>query len=213
MMKIDSDSIAGLIRECRIIAIVRNLPAAQLAPVFEALANGCIRLIEVTMNSTGAADQIKQANRLFGDRMLIGAGTVTSCERASAAIDAGACFLVTPNLDLAVLKLARSRKCPVIPGVMTPTEMMQARQAGATVLKLFPASHLGTAYVRDILSPLDDLQLVAVGGVTAANAGDWIAAGCIGVGMGSSLVDSSLIKNLDYSGLQELAAGLLRRLT
>jgi 2-dehydro-3-deoxyphosphogluconate aldolase / (4S)-4-hydroxy-2-oxoglutarate aldolase len=209
MEKFDASQLVGLIRKHRVVAIVRHLPGEQLLPVFESLYAGGVRLIEVTMNTAGAASQITEAQAHFGDRMLIGAGTVTTPERAAAAIDAGARFLVTPNLDLDVMALARERNCPVIPGVLTPSEMMQAMRAGAAALKLFPASHLGPAYVKDVLAPLDDLDLVAVGGVTPANAADWIKAGCIGVGMGGCLVDPKLIKNADYDGLRQLATELI----
>lgn len=208
MEKYDPKQIVNLIRTHRVIAIVRHLPADQLDPVFESLYAGGVRLIEVTMNSAGAAAQIAAACAHFGDRMLVGAGTVTTTERADAAIAAGARFLVTPNLDLDVLALAREKNCPVIPGVLTPTEMMQAMKAGAAALKLFPASHLGPAYVKDVLSPLNDLNLVAVGGVTPENAADWIKAGCIGVGLGGCLLDPRLVQNRDYEGLRLLAASL-----
>lgn len=205
METFDPSQLVSLIKASRVIAIVRHLPADQLLPVFESLADGGVQLIEVTMNTAGAAEQIREARKNFGSRMLIGAGTVTTPERAAAAIDAGALFLVTPNLDLDVMAMARGRNCPVIPGVLTPTEMMQAMRAGAAALKLFPASHLGPAYVKDVLSPLNDLYLVAVGGVTPANAAEWIKAGCIGVGMGGCLVDSRLVNSRDYDGLRKLA--------
>ncbi|NLO35114.1 MAG: bifunctional 4-hydroxy-2-oxoglutarate aldolase/2-dehydro-3-deoxy-phosphogluconate aldolase [Clostridiaceae bacterium] len=196
----------------RVVAIVRHLPEDQLEPVFTALAEAGIRLIEVTMNSAGAAEQISRAQRLLGERMLIGAGTVSTPDRAQAALAAGARFLVTPNLDLDVVAIARRQRCPVIPGVMTPTEMMTAVKAGVNVLKLFPASQLGPAYVKDVLAPLDELKLVAVGGVTPQNSADWLKAGCIGVGMGSSLLPKALIDNRQYGQLRQQTEAFIRQL-
>lgn len=208
----NEQKLMDLMTRYRVVAIVRHLPEDQLEPVFAALADAGIRLIEVTMNSAGAAEQITLAQELFGDRMLIGAGTVSTPDRALAALAAGARFLVTPNLDLEVVEIARRQHCPVIPGVMTPTEMMTAMKAGVKVLKLFPASQLGTAYVKDILAPLDELKLVAVGGVTPQNSAEWIKAGCVGVGMGSSLLPKDLVESKNYGQLRRQTEAFIRQL-
>ncbi len=208
----NEQKLMDLMTRYRVVAIVRHLPEDQLEPVFAALADAGIRLIEVTMNSAGAAEQITLAQELFGDRMLIGAGTVSTPDRALAALAAGARFLVTPNLDLEVVEIARRQHCPVIPGVMTPTEMMTAMKAGVKVLKLFPASQLGTAYVKDILAPLDELKLVAVGGVTPQNSAEWIKAGCVGVGMGSSLLPKDLVESKNYGQLRRQTDAFIRQL-
>ncbi len=213
MEKQDNEQkLMDLMTRYRVVAIVRHLPEDQLEPVFAALADAGIRLIEVTMNSAGAAEQITLAQELFGDRMLIGAGTVSTPDRALAALAAGARFLVTPNLDLEVVEIARRQHCPVIPGVMTPTEMMTAMKAGVKVLKLFPASQLGTAYVKNILAPLDELKLVAVGGVTPQNSAEWIKAGCVGVGMGSSLLPKDLVESKNYGQLRRQTEAFIRQL-
>ncbi len=198
---VKTSSFSDLIKKHRIVAILRHLPAEQLIPVFTALAEGGIRLLEITLNTASALHMIASARSYFKTDLLIGAGTVSTPARASQALAAGAQFLVTPNLDLTVLDLAQKAACPVLPGVLTPTEMLTAVGAGADVLKLFPASHLGPAYVKDVLAPLDDLQLVAVGGVTRANAQAWLQAGCIGVGLGSSLFAKELLAEKDYNGI------------
>lgn len=205
-------TIDDLIRQYRIIAIMRHIPDDQLIPVFRALADAGIRMIEITMNTQAAFDQIRLVRTHFAGEMLIGAGTVTTLELAQEAIDAGARFLVTPNLNLQVLQLAKNRGCPVIPGVMTPTEMAMAAQAGARVLKLFPAGHLGPGYVKDVLAPLDDICLIAVGGVTPDNMNDWLRAGCIGVGMGSSLIDPQLLRECRYEELGQRTQRTLQML-
>ncbi|MDW7658484.1 MAG: bifunctional 4-hydroxy-2-oxoglutarate aldolase/2-dehydro-3-deoxy-phosphogluconate aldolase [Bacillota bacterium] len=194
-----NDPLTEMIRRHRVIAIMRHLPDEQVEPVFSALADAGIRLIEITMNTSGAAEQISRVIGQFSDRMMIGAGTVSTPGRARIALSAGAQFLVTPNLDLEVIAMAKEHHCPIMPGVLTPTEMMAAIKAGVVTLKLFPASQLGPAYVKDVLAPLDDLNLVAVGGVTQDNAAEWINAGCIGVGMGSSLLDKDLMRVRNYA--------------
>lgn len=193
-----TDPLTEQIRRHRVIAIMRHLPEEQVEPVFSALADAGIRLIEITMNTAGAAEQISRVTSRFSSRMLIGAGTVSTVERARLAMAAGAQFLVTPNLDLEVVELAKAHQYPILPGVLTPTEMMAAIKAGVVTLKLFPASQLGPAYVKDVLAPLDDLNLVAVGGVTQDNAAEWLKAGCIGIGMGSSLLDKDLLRDRRY---------------
>ena len=213
MEKQDNEQkLMDLLTRYRVGAIVRHVPEDQLEPGCTALADAGIRLIEVTMNSAGAAKQITRAQELFGDRMLIGAGTVSTPDRALAALAAGARFLLTPYLYLEAVEIARRQHCPVIPGVMTPTEMMTAMKAGVKVLKLFPASQLGTAYVKDVLAPLDELKLVAVGGVTPQNSADWIKAGCIGVGMGSSLLPKDLVENKNYGQLRRQTEAFIRQL-
>ena len=207
-----STSFAHTIEQHRIFAILRHVSGELLLPVLDALVSGGIRLLEITMNSADATVQLERARLHLGGEVLLGAGTVTTVARAEAAISAGARFLVTPNLDMAVLALGRSAGVPVVPGVMTPSEMVAGMQAGAAALKLFPAGRLGTGYVRDVLAALDDAPLVAVGGVTADNAGDWLQAGCIGVGVGSSLIDADLLARGDMDGLRERAGKMLASL-
>lgn len=212
MKQLDTN-FCDMIRRRRIIAILRHLPEDQLIPVFRALAQAGIQLIEITMNTAAAARQIAQAQEHFSDRLIIGAGTVSTPARAREALAAGARFLVTPNLDLQVVRVAQEADCPVIPGVLTPTEMMTAVNAGVSVLKLFPAARMGLGYLKDILAPLDDLNIIAVGGITAENALDWLHAGCIAVGMGSALVSSEHLQSGDYETLQTEVRQLVDKLT
>jgi 2-dehydro-3-deoxyphosphogluconate aldolase / (4S)-4-hydroxy-2-oxoglutarate aldolase len=209
---ITNEKLKELIKRHRVIAIMRHLPDEQLEPVFSALSDAGIRLIEVTMNSRAAAEQIKKAASMFADRMVIGAGTVSTPERAREALSAGARFLVTPNLDLEVVQIAQEQECPIIPGVLTPSEMMTAVKAGVRMLKLFPASEMGPEYIKAVLAPLDELDLVAVGGITAQNAEEWIKAGCLGVGMGSALVDKKLMAEGQYEALTQKTQKLVLKL-
>jgi 2-dehydro-3-deoxyphosphogluconate aldolase / (4S)-4-hydroxy-2-oxoglutarate aldolase len=213
MDKQDSFNMIEEIRCHRIIAILRHLPDDQVVPVFQTLADAGIRLVEVTMNTAGATSQIMQMLELHGGQMLIGAGTVSTVAQASQALAAGARFMVAPNFDSDVIAVARLAGCPILPGVLTPSEMMAAVKAGANLLKLFPASRMGTDYVRDVLAPLDDLNLVAVGGITPQNAPDWLAAGCIGVGLGSSLLDRQLLQEHRYAEIGRRVRQLVVNLT
>ena len=190
----EQDHLIKMLKKHRVVAILRHMPPEQTSQIFDALYDGGIRLVEITMNSEGAARQIQQQHERLGRRMMIGAGTVTTEKRALAAIEAGAQFIVTPNIDLNVIKIAQAHKIPILPGVMTPSEMMQAVSAGIKAVKLFPAAQMGTDYVKAVKAPLDDIQIVAVGGVSPEQTDQWLKAGCIAVGIGSSLFDMELVR-------------------
>lgn len=198
-----------LLEKHRVIAILRHMPPEQTSQVFDALYEGGIRITEITMNSDSAARQIQQQHERLGRRMYIGAGTVTTIERAKAALDAGAQFLVTPNVDLKIIELAKSHQVPILPGVMTPSEMMMAVSAGIHTLKLFPAAQMGLDYVKAVKAPLDDIHLVAVGGISPEQTAEWLQAGCIAVGIGSSLLDMELIRQGQYDKASEKIASFL----
>jgi len=212
-MKNNDENLTELIKKHRLIAIMRHLPDDQIEPVFGALAEAGVQLIEIAMNTIGAIAQLEKMLMLFGDRMMIGAGTVLSPELAKEAIETGARFMITPHFDPEVVAVARTNHCPIIPGVLTPTEMMTARKAGVDVLKLFPADQMGTAYIRNLLAPFKDLNLVAVGGIKPDNALDWIKAGCIGVGIGTALFEKTWLETGRYSEITEQVRRLIDQLT
>src|SRR5438445_147144 len=161
-----------------VIAVVRLTEAVRLGPAARALAAGGVGAVEVTLTTPGAIDAIAD---LASDQGLagwvIGAGTVLDESAARSVIDAGARFVVSPALDPSVIRACRDRAVPCMPGAFTPTELLAAWRAGAPVVKLFPASAVGPAYIRDVLAPLPFLRLVPSGGVSLENAGDWIRAG------------------------------------
>src|SRR5437016_10280838 len=161
-----------------VIAVVRVSEPIRLGPAARALAAGGVGAVEVTLTTPGAIDAIAD---LASDRKLagcvIGAGTVLDESAARYVIDAGARFVVCPALDPAVIRACRDREVPCMPGAFTPTELLAAWRAGAPVVKLFPASAVGPAYIRDVLAPLPLLRLVPSGGVSVENAGSWILAG------------------------------------
>lgn len=194
----------------KIIAILRGLTQEQGGRTAEALYEGGIRFLEVTMNTEGAADMIRDWRPRYDGRMYIGAGTVLDLGMAKEAYAAGAQFLVTPNTDPEVIEFALAKGLAIIPGALTPTEIVNAWKAGATAVKLFPMSSLGLHYFKEIRAPLDQIRLVPTGGIHLSNIAEFIKAGAFGVGMGNSLVDKTLIAAGRYSELTASAKALVQ---
>lgn len=195
----------------RVIGIGRRLDPATVPAIAEALADSGIHAFEVTLDSTGGLDVIRTlASRFAPADLLVGAGTVMTVAAAREAVDSGAAFIVTPVCHLGVVRWAAEHGVPVIPGTFTPTEMLAAWRAGASAVKLFPASALGVEFVRDVRGPLPEIPLVPTGGITLDNAAAFIAAGATAVGLGSWLTGSSdieLVRRRATSLLAALAAG------
>jgi 2-dehydro-3-deoxyphosphogluconate aldolase/(4S)-4-hydroxy-2-oxoglutarate aldolase len=190
-----------LIRKTGIVAIMRAKSSDQLIVAGEAIKAGGVRVIEVTMTTPGALNVIETAREKFGEQVLFGAGSVLDPETARAAILAGADFIVAPTLNLDTVALCSRYSIPVMPGCFTPTEALTAWQAGADMIKLFPASLGGVDLVKAILAPLPHLEIVPVGGVNLDTAADFIRKGAAALGVGSSLVNQKL---LDANDLDEL---------
>lgn len=195
-----------VIRACGILPISRGLEVETVLRSADVLAAEGIPVIEVTLDSPDAYGTIAALRRQRG-RLAVGAGTVRTREMAVRAADAGAQFLVSPGLEPEVIEAAAQRSLPMIAGAMTPTEIVQAHTRGSAMVKIFPAGPLGPDYIRLILSPLKDIPLVPTGGITAANAGGFIAAGAAAVGVGSSLLGS---RAQDRAWLQTQAKALVR---
>jgi 2-dehydro-3-deoxyphosphogluconate aldolase/(4S)-4-hydroxy-2-oxoglutarate aldolase len=190
-----------IIRETGVIAIMRAQSSDQLITAADAIKAGGVKVIEVTMTTPGALDVIETAQARYGDDVLFGAGSVLDPETARAAILAGADFIVAPTLNLDMVALCSRYSIPVMPGCATPTEAQTAWEAGADMIKLFPASFGGAALVKAILAPLPHLEIVPVGGVNLDTASDFIRKGAAALGVGSSLVNQKL---LDTGNLEEL---------
>jgi len=196
----------NLIRETGVIAIMRAQSSAQLIAAADAIKAGGVRVIEVTMTTPGALDVIAEATHRYGDAVLFGAGSVLDAETARAAILAGAGFIVAPTLTLDVIALCNRYSIPVMPGCFTPTEMLTAWEAGADMVKLFPAEIGGPALVKAIRAPLPQLEIVPVGGVDLNTAADFIRNGAAALGVGSSLVNQKLLDTGDMAELTRRAA-------
>lgn len=195
----------GVLQPRMPIAIVRLDNLDDALEMSSALLAGGINTVEFTLTNAKANDVIKQVRHEFGERMIIGAGTVLESENARASIAAGAQFLVTPILALDVIATGKELNIPVVCGAYTPTEIWTAWQAGATLVKVFPSSGLGPTYFKDVLAPLPDVLLVPTGGVNLDTCGAYLAAGAYTVAVGSNLVGKDRIAAKDWAGLTELA--------
>lgn len=184
----------------RIIAIVRMSNTSLTLPTMKALAKGGLQAIEVTSNTPGYLNVIKEARDQI-PQALIGAGTITTPELAVTALHAGAQFLVTPNVNVKVIDIAHQHDVPVIMGALTPSEIAEAFYHGADVIKLFPADSLGISYLQSVLAPLDQVPVFAVGGVRKETAREWLKAGASGIGLGSNLVRPDLAEKGDFDAI------------
>lgn len=203
--------ILDAILSSKLVAILRGVPDEQLIPLLEALYHGGVRLAEITFDAKGiippekTAQQIARSSAHFQGRMHIGAGTVLTVQQADLAVDAGAGFLISPNVDEAVIRTAVRRGVVSMPGAVTPTEAVNAVKAGADLVKIFPSDNLGPKYFKAICAPLSHIKFIAVGGVDHLNVGDFLKAGAVGVGVGSNIVNKEMLKKGDYAGITALA--------
>lgn len=205
------ENILEAVRRYNITAILRGISEERLKNVVQALFDGGIRLLEVTFNQKSpskledTARAIQWAKQCFGTELHVGAGTVMSPQEVLAAKQAGAEFILAPNVDEAVIRLAVAQGMCAIPGAMTPTEIAQAYAAGAEIIKLFPAGNLGLGYCKAVMAPLNHIPMIAVGGIDQHNLPSFLKAGFIGAGIGSSLTNRELIEKEDYAELKALA--------
>jgi 2-dehydro-3-deoxyphosphogluconate aldolase/(4S)-4-hydroxy-2-oxoglutarate aldolase len=199
----------NLIRETGVVAIMRANSSDQLMAAADAIKAGGVKVIEVTMTTPGAIGVIAEATARYGEDVLFGAGTVLDTETARAAILAGAGFIVAPTLNLEVIALCNRYSIPVMPGCYTPTEMLTAWEAGADMIKLFPADVGGPALIKAIRAPLPQLDIVPVGGVNLDTAAEFIKKGAAALGVGSSLVNQKLLETGDMAELTRRAAAFI----
>jgi len=185
-----------------IVGILRGFPLDLTREIAEQSAEAGLVALEVTMNTPGASEQIAALVADLGDRICVGAGTVTGVAEFEAARDAGAGFIVTPNLDLDVLARCRAAGIPAFPGAMTPTEIVTAWTHGATIVKLFPAGPLGPGYLKAIKAPLDRIPLLPTGGISLENAPAFLAAGAAGFGIGGPLFADDRMAARDWPWLR-----------
>lgn len=189
----------------KIVSIVRGISKDSLVPVMDALCRGGIRCVEITLNTPGALQMIQQAKEVYGSRMLVGAGTVMDKPSAVNAVSAGADFLLSPVLEPEVIEVCHSYSKAAVPGIMTPTEAYHAWKEGADIIKLFPASSLHMDYVKNLLGPMNRLDIMAVGGVSQSNLRAFLDSGVCCFGIGSELVSRKLVKEKDYESIAKKA--------
>src|SRR5438067_13840716 len=191
--------------DCGIVAVVRSPDGRQLVEVARALADGGVTVVEVTMTVPNALDVVRQVRQALGDRLLLGAGTILDPETARAALLAGAEFLVAPTLNLDVIRLCQRYDKLVMPGAFTPTEILTAWEAGADVVKVFPADVVGPAFFKAVRAPLPQVKLMPTGGVDLNTAADFLKAGACCLGVGSQLVEPKAVAERNFDRIRDLA--------
>jgi 2-dehydro-3-deoxyphosphogluconate aldolase/(4S)-4-hydroxy-2-oxoglutarate aldolase len=189
-----------------IVAVVRSEKGADLVKVVRALADGGVTAAEVTFTVPDAIEVIGQIRREVGDAVILGAGTVLDSETARAALLAGAEYIVAPTLDLDVIRLCRRYAKVVVPGAFTPTEVLTAWEAGADIVKIFPADVGGPAYLKALRAPLPQIRVMPTGGVDLSTAEGFLKAGACCLGVGGALVDPNAIATGDFARIRDLAA-------
>ncbi len=199
------DSQLARVLDAGIVAIVRTPDSGQLVSVAEALAEGGVTVVEITFTVPNALDVIRQVRQALGDRVLLGAGTVLDRETARHALLAGAEFIVAPTVNLEVIRLCRRYDKLVMPGAYTPTEILTAWEAGADIVKVFPAEAGGPNYLRALRGPLPQIRLMPTGGVDLSNASAYFQAGACCLGVGSQLVEPKAVAAGDFGRIRELA--------
>jgi len=204
-MSISGTEALSFIQEKGVVAIMRANSSEQLLAAADAVKAGGVNAIEVTMTTPGAIEVIKEATARYGDDVLFGVGSVLDPETARATILAGAQFVVCPTLNLKTIEICKRYSVPVIPGAYTPTEILTAWQAGADMVKVFPASIGGPALLKAIKGPLPQVKLVPVGGVNLDTTADFIRAGAEIVGVGGSLVSQKALAAKDFDQITQNA--------
>ena len=193
----------------KLIMILRNIQPDKTEAVTDALLAAGVSLFEITMNSPSALNEINNCKKKYDGKIYIGAGTVLNKKDAKAAGEAGAEFIVTPNTDRQVIEYCAANGLPCFPGAMTPTEIALAMDYGAKFIKIFPASSLGPKYIKELTGPFNRARFVAVGGINADNAKEFINAGCVGVGAGGGILNAELIKKERFDEITALTKKML----
>lgn len=206
-----SKEVLNKILEGKIVAIVRGIPSDEVVGLAKALVEGGISCIEVTFDQSSeekAQDTLKAISNIskaLGDRVCVGAGTVMTVKQVEAAVAAGAEYMISPNTNAAVIKRTKELDKVSIPGAMTPSEVVEAYELGADIVKMFPAGVLGCAYIKAVKAPLKHIPVTAVGGVNPGNCADFIRAGAVGVGVGGNLVSPQLVKEGRFEEITAIA--------
>ena len=204
------------VRKRKIVAIARGLASEHIVRLGHALEEGGIGLMEVTYNQKApetwkdTAMAIEAVAKEFGDRLLAGAGTVITLEQVRMTYDAGGRYLVTPATQPEIIRAGKALGMGLFPGALTPTEILDAWNAGAAAVKVFPAGNMGPAYIKAIRAPLSQIPLMAVGGISEKNASDFMRAGCVGLGVGGNLVNREWIGNGEWSKITALAKEFMK---
>ena len=201
-----SIQILSFITDIGIVPVVRTSSAESAIKSIEAIYRGGVRSAEITMTVPGAIKALEKIADQFGDKIMLGAGTVLDPETARACMLAGAQFFVTPSLNLATIEICKRYSKVICAGAMTPTEVLAAWQAGSDVVKVFPANAVGgPKYIKALKGPFPQIEMIPTGGVNLETAGEFLKAGACAVAVGGELVDAKLIREDRYDRMEELA--------
>jgi 2-dehydro-3-deoxyphosphogluconate aldolase/(4S)-4-hydroxy-2-oxoglutarate aldolase len=200
------------LKESGLIAVIRKPKQTQIHHIAEALIEGKTGALEITLDTPGALQMIRELKDKYKDRVLVGAGTVLDAASAKNAIEAGSDFIFSPTFDLETIQMTNRYGKISIPGVMTPTEAVNAYSAGADILKIFPGAAFNESYIKDLQGPLGHIPMMPTGGVNLANVETFIRNGAIAVGAGGSLLDSKAIEEERYEVLTDLAAEFIAKI-
>ena len=194
------------IKETKIIAIIRNAKPDDILPIVKSLYKSGIRAIEITMNSPKALESIELVATEMKDKVVVGAGTVLDAESARLAILSGATFILSPTLNKETIQMTKKYGAVSIPGALSPTEILDAYEYGGDIIKVFPTTSMGPEYIKDLQGPLPQIPLLPTGGIDLNNIEQFMKVGAVGVGLGSSLVNTKLEANEEYyKNLEETA--------
>jgi 2-dehydro-3-deoxyphosphogluconate aldolase/(4S)-4-hydroxy-2-oxoglutarate aldolase len=200
------ETVLSFIRDVGIVPVVRTTSSDAAVQAIEAIYNGGIRAAEITMTVPGAVKALEKVADKFGDKIVLGAGTVLDPETARICMLAGAEFFVTPALKAATIEVAKRYSKVICPGAMTPTEVLTAWEAGADIVKIFPAGNVGgPKYIKALKAPFPQIEMIPTGGVNLETAGEFLKAGACAVAVGGELVDAKLIKESRYDQIEERA--------
>jgi len=192
--------------DCGIVAVVRSPDSHQLVEVCRALADGGVTVVEITMSVPNALEVLRQVHQALGQRILLGAGTVLDPETARAVLLAGAEYIVAPTVNLEVIRLCQRYGKLVMPGAFTPTEILTAWEAGADIVKVFPADVLGAAFLKALRGPLPQIRLMPTGGVDLSTAAAFLKAGACCLGVGGQLVEPRAVAERNFERIRDLAS-------
>ncbi|MFZ2322390.1 MAG: bifunctional 4-hydroxy-2-oxoglutarate aldolase/2-dehydro-3-deoxy-phosphogluconate aldolase [Ignavibacteriaceae bacterium] len=206
------EEILKKIIEYGVVAVVRTKQPDKLIKIIEAIYAGGIKSIEITMTVPHALKMIEQVSKLVNDEIILGVGSILDSNNAQRAIDAGAKFVVSPIFNKEIIITSHNNNVPAMPGTFTPTEIFNAQEAGADIIKVFPADVLGMSFFKSIKAPMPHLRIMPTGGVTLDNAGDWIKAGACAVGVGSALLDGQAIEENNFRKLTDNAKRIMNSL-
>src|SRR5690242_19107275 len=203
--RMSKESQLRLVLDGGIVAVVRSPDSQQLVEVARALADGGVTVVEITMSVPDALDVVRQVRQALGDRLLLGAGTILDPEIARAALLAGAEYVVAPTVNLDVIRLCQRYDKLVMPGAFTPTEILTAWEAGADIVKVFPAEVVGPAFFKALRGPLPQVRLMPTGGVDLTTAADFLRAGACCLGVGGQLVEPRAVAEGNFDRIRDLA--------